>query len=108
MPKAKEVVPLDRVKTHLHISAIQTAEDPYLETLIAVAGRSVERHTGRTLFVTHPDDAITPADFDMIGQAMLLMIGHWYAHREAVSAEAVKEVPMAVTYLLEPLYSWAN
>lgn len=108
MPKAKDVVSLDRVKTHLRISASRTAEDPYLETLIVVAGRSVERHTGRTLFATHPDYSITAADFDMIGQAMLLMIGHWYWNREAVTASAVKEVPMAVTYLLEPLYSWAG
>lgn len=37
-----------------------------------------------------------------IKQAMLLMIGHWYLNREAVSEEALKEVPMAAKYLLAP------
>lgn len=32
--------------------------------------------------------------------AMKLLIGHWYEHREAVSALACKEVPMAVKSLL--------
>jgi len=32
--------------------------------------------------------------------AMLLLIGHWYSHRMAVTADALKEVPMAVESLL--------
>jgi hypothetical protein len=32
--------------------------------------------------------------------AMLLLIGHWYGHRMAVTADALKEVPMAVESLL--------
>jgi uncharacterized phiE125 gp8 family phage protein len=38
-----------------------------------------------------------------IKQAMLLMIGHWYANREAVSiGNVTNEVPMAAQYLLQP------
>lgn len=37
-----------------------------------------------------------------IKQAMLLMIGHWYAHREAVTDQGMSEVPMAAKYLLAP------
>lgn len=37
-----------------------------------------------------------------IKQAMLLMIGHLYTHREAVSEDSMIEVPMAAKYLLAP------
>ncbi|MDY6960316.1 MAG: head-tail connector protein [Pseudomonadota bacterium] len=35
-------------------------------------------------------------------QAMLLMIGHWYANREAVSETSLSEVPMAAKWLFAP------
>lgn len=35
-----------------------------------------------------------------IRQAMLLLVGHWYANREAVAAGAYAELPYAVTALL--------
>lgn len=37
-----------------------------------------------------------------ICQAILLLIGHWYAQREAVSATAMTQVPLAVEALLSP------
>lgn len=37
-----------------------------------------------------------------IKQALLLMIGHWYANREAVSEASLKEVPMSAKWLLGP------
>jgi uncharacterized phiE125 gp8 family phage protein len=37
-----------------------------------------------------------------IRQAVLLMVGHWYAHREAVSETALAEVPMSAKHLIEP------
>jgi len=36
-----------------------------------------------------------------IVMAMLLLIGHWYEHREAASELTIKNVPMAVDALLE-------
>jgi uncharacterized phiE125 gp8 family phage protein len=35
-------------------------------------------------------------------QAILLLVGHWFAYREAVSADDVKEVPFAVVSLCGP------
>jgi uncharacterized phiE125 gp8 family phage protein len=35
-----------------------------------------------------------------IKQAMLLLIGHWYEHREAVASGNMSEVPMAVNSLI--------
>lgn len=37
-----------------------------------------------------------------IQQAILLLIGHWYAQREAVSAGPMMQVPLAVEALLSP------
>ena len=43
--------------------------------------------------------AETPADLDM---ALLLLIGHWYNNREAVSERPMSEVPLAVQALVGP------
>lgn len=37
-----------------------------------------------------------------IGQAILLLVGHWFANREAVSTGEMKEVPLAVEALIGP------
>jgi len=37
-----------------------------------------------------------------IRHAMLLLIGTWYAQRESISAEELREVPNAVQFLLSP------
>lgn len=37
-----------------------------------------------------------------IKQAVLMMVSHWFEHREAVSDGDMREVPMAVTTLLAP------
>jgi uncharacterized phiE125 gp8 family phage protein len=50
-------------------------------------------------------------DWTAIGQAMLLMIGHWYRNREAVSVDqrgVPTELPLSVSMLLEPLRQWAT
>lgn len=36
-------------------------------------------------------------------QAMLVMVGHFYKHREAVAAGTVNQVPLAATALCDPL-----
>lgn len=43
--------------------------------------------------------AVLPA----IKSAILMLVGHWYANREAVSAGGLAETPMAVSALLAPL-----
>lgn len=48
------------------------------------------------------DSATCPAS---IKQAMLLLLGHWYANREAVSAKVTTPLPLAVDALLE---RWVN
>lgn len=41
-----------------------------------------------------------------IRQALLLLVGHWYAHRESVDASNLAELPMGVNALLRP-YQYA-
>jgi uncharacterized phiE125 gp8 family phage protein len=45
---------------------------------------------------------VTPALPMPIKQAMLLLIGHWYEHREEVIAGNMMELPVAVNSLLAP------
>lgn len=50
-------------------------------------------------------------DLDMVRHAIRLIVGHWYAHREAVSPDARSasaELPFAVYWLLEPLVAFAS
>ncbi|MBO9194333.1 phage gp6-like head-tail connector protein [Rhizobium sp. 16-449-1b] len=42
-----------------------------------------------------------------VKQAALLMIGHWYEHREAASDTKITDLPMAVDALLYPYRNWA-
>lgn len=43
---------------------------------------------------------------DNVKAAMLLMVGHWYSHREAVISGAVADLPLGVQYLLDPARVW--
>jgi uncharacterized phiE125 gp8 family phage protein len=42
-----------------------------------------------------------------VKHAALLMIGHWYEHREAASETKITDLPMAVDALLYPYRNWA-
>lgn len=55
-----------------------------------------------------PDDGASPPDYaanvpKAIKQAMLLLVGHWYANRESVAIGTITAtVPQAVEFLLSP------
>lgn len=55
--------------------------------------------------------ALAGGKLEMARQAIRLMVGHWYANREAVVTDGrggMTEVPLAVTWLLKPLQIWAS
>lgn len=52
-----------------------------------------------TITAGYGDAAAVPT---AIRAAILLLVGHWYANREAASAEAIEALPMAVDALLAP------
>lgn len=99
---------LDTVKEHCRVEADFTGDDKLLGIYIGAAGRYVETWTRRKLFETETspgyaeaEDPILPGDD--VKAAMLLLIGHWYANREAVNiGNITSAVPFAVEALLQP------
>ena len=90
---------LDRVKMHLRVDGVE--EDAVIEGYVEAAKAHVAMHCDRVLV-----DAV-PATADEMGltpdveQAILLLVGHWYANREAVVVGAAPAVvPLAVDRLL--------
>jgi uncharacterized phiE125 gp8 family phage protein len=91
-------------------SASQVLSDTLYRLVHAELGPRIERTTADAWPATAVrDDAVTvefvagdaPAAVPApIRQAMLLLIGHWYAQREAVAAGTYAEVPYAVHALL--------
>jgi hypothetical protein len=100
---AHEPVTIEQVKTHLRLDASADDEDEYLKLLRSAALRSIENHVDRLILDTWPD--LDKRDQTVIAQAALLLIGHWYANREAVGKDG-GEMPLAVHWLLMPLKKW--
>ena len=94
-----ELVTLSDVKTHLRLGS-SSREDAYLVILIAAAVRAIENATGRDVGSELPDMA--ERDRAVAAQAALLLIGQWYANREAIG-QNLTELPLAITWLIAPL-----
>lgn len=97
----------EQAKTHCRIDADSTAEDDWFETTIKAAVIYVQKWTRRRLY-EKADDPVYLADHDAllygedIEMAMLMLIAHWYANREAASSGGLTETPLAVEALLQP------
>ena len=94
-----ELVTRADAKAHLRLGSSER-EDAYLDILIAASVRAIENATGRDVASELPDMA--ERDRAVATQAALLLIGQWYANREAVGVN-VSEIPLAVQFLLNPL-----
>jgi len=102
------MIDLDVVKQHCRIDTDFTGDDALLEIYTGAAARYVQKWTRRTLYETEsgagyrddPDSILLTED---VKAAMLLLIGHWYANREAVNiGNITTAVPFAVEALLQP------
>ncbi|HGJ5856244.1 head-tail connector protein [Arsenophonus nasoniae] len=101
---------LEKVKAQCRIDSDYRGEDDLLTGYIRAAHRFVENFTRRKLmeklYDNNPPDFCegAPLLFDAdIETAMLLLIGHWYANREAVViGESATTMPLAVEELLQP------
>jgi len=104
------LIDLAHLKQHLRID--HNAEDALLIAYQNAALSAFELWTGRKLIPTPdklPDkDKITNELLitEAIKQGALLLIGHWYAQREAVNDKLLHKVPYAVDALWLPYKYW--
>ncbi len=99
---------VDQMKQHCNIELAFTEENAWISARIIAAARYVENFTRRRLY----EDAADPLylldeDALLYGEdietAMLLLVGHWYAHREAVTTDSsATTLDFAVDALLQP------
>ncbi|QQN29339.1 head-tail connector protein [Pseudomonas syringae group genomosp. 3] len=91
------MIELSLVKAHLRVD--HDEEDVLIQGYVDAALAHVEQHCDRVLVQSDP---VLPEQmaFTMdIHQAVLLLVGHWYANREAVGT-GLTTVPLAVDRLL--------
>lgn len=90
---------VEKCKKHLNIDLDFTEDDNYITSLIEVAENVVERHIGYNLAEkADANDGQLPKGLE---HAMLLLIGHFYNTREAVTFGSSTELPLGYNYLLD-------
>ncbi|CAB5525831.1 Phage gp6-like head-tail connector protein [Pseudomonas putida] len=90
---------LARVKLHLRVDGDE--EDQVITGYVEAAKSHVAMHCDRVLVEADPagpeEMGLTPD----VEQAILLLVGHWYANREAVViGTSASDIPLAVDRLL--------
>lgn len=90
---------LATVKMHLRVDGDE--EDALIGGYIEAAKAHIEQHCDRKLVETDP---VEPDEMGLtrdVEQAVLLLVGHWYANREAVAVGTIATaMPLAVERLL--------
>lgn len=93
------MIDLATVKMHLRVDGDE--EDVLIGGYIEAAKAHVEQHCDRKLVEVDP---VEPDEMGLtrdIEQAILLLVGHWYANREAVViGTSASDIPLAVDRLL--------
>lgn len=103
-----EKVGIATAKAHLRVSGNE--EDALIGALIDAAYLAVEGKVFRKVYA----DAVPEADpagvvaNEAINAAVLLIVGHLYANREAVVQGQAVEVPMGAEWLLAPYVNYAG
>lgn len=99
---------LDIIKKQCRIDEDDSDEDELLTGYSEAAAKHIEMYTRRTLYATtdasgYRDDPDALLLTDNVQQAMLLLIGHWYANRESVVVGfTTASLPLAFESLLQP------
>lgn len=91
-------IQLYQVKKHLNIDEDFHNDDEYLMSLVEVAEKVVEKNIDTSLKLLEDGDGFIPAP---LIQAMLLLIGNFYANRESVAFASSSEVPLSYNYLID-------
>lgn len=97
-------ITLEEVKHQCRLELDDTSQDLLISLYMAAARRAIEKHTDMELLDDEPGEkterqlVIT----DDLKAAGLLMVGHWFSNREAVSDVEKVEVPFAFRFLIAP------
>lgn len=95
-------VSIQELRVQVRLEADDDSQDIDLQPKLLAAIRAVENETGRTFAGVEP--RIDEADLPAAKVAVLLLAGHWYRNREAVTVgTAGSDLPMGVKLLLNPL-----
>jgi len=103
---------LEEIKYQLRLEQDDVLEDPLLTGLGLVAWEFAQNRINSNIY---PDKAaqdiaisqgvalrstvvVTPG----MKHAMLMMVAHFYTHREPTTAEQVKNIPFSIAALLDP------
>ena len=88
---------LYQIKKHLNIDEDFHSDDEYLVELAQAAQNVVEVHLDRPLDSLENEEGYIPSS---LTQAMLLLIGTWYANRESVSFASNSVLPHSYDYII--------
>lgn len=103
------MIDLAVVKSHLRVD--YNDEDALIQAYTDAAFSAFSDWTNRALYAANaalPDPVGNAMHITKsIEQGALLLIGHWYANREAVAVGAASELPMATKALWMP-HKWSN
>lgn len=92
---------LDTAKKHLNVDETYTGDDTLIEEYIEVAEKVVSMDICEeldTLAAGEGETKILPAP---LRQAILLLVGHYYANREPVAFANSTEVPLSYRHLIQ-------
>ena len=93
------MVDLARLKTHLKVDGDE--ENDLIAGYLEAAKSHVAMHCDRSLVVGVPAGPEEMGFTPDVEQAVLLLVGHWYANREAVAVGTIATaMPLAVERLL--------
>jgi len=85
------------MKKQLNINDEFHDDDEYLCDLAKVAENAIQKHIDHPLSDLEDDEGMLPMP---LIQAMLLMVGTFYAKRESIAFAASVELPLGYEYLL--------
>lgn len=91
---------LARAKEHLNIEMGYTGDDDYISSLIEASEDAVSVHIGNNLadiLITGGTGTTLPP---AVSQAILLLVGNFYANRETAAFAKVEKIPLSYEYLL--------
>lgn len=99
------LVSLADVRLQLHLDGDDTEEDELLELYAAAAIQACAARINRP--IAGDAASLTLDQLATLKVAVLMLVGHWHRNRESVTPGQAIELPMGVSWMLEPLRSYA-